>query len=99
MMTNSSSKRDFAKVKCNPSGYFRCPDEVLGMLGLTNEEKLQILRQWEVDARLLAVAEEENMPGDQPNPLDSILKAIEALTGLSRTGTWRRGDSPSKLGV
>jgi hypothetical protein len=38
-----------------------------------------MLKQWELDARLMQVASEENMAGGEPNMLQQVKKAQEAL--------------------
>ena len=42
-------------------------------------QKIEILRQWEQDATLMGVAEEEGMPGPQPKLLQPIRDALHAL--------------------
>ena len=98
-MTARAKKFDLEAAKSDPSSYFDSPDDVVGNLQLTTAQKIEILRQWETDARLMSVAEEENMPGPQATPLDSILKAIEMLEGAAETDEARSGVSSSKLGV
>ena len=66
---------DISKALNDPSSVFHFPKEVLDNADLDNETKLQILNQWEVDARELAVAEEENMVGDGPSMLSRVLRA------------------------
>jgi hypothetical protein len=46
---------------------------------LSREQKIEILRRWEQDARLMEVAEEESMPGPQPKLLQPIRDALHAL--------------------
>jgi hypothetical protein len=62
------SKMDFEKAKLNPAAVFKSPQEVVSIQELSREQKIEILRRWEQDARLMEVAEEENMPGPQPKP-------------------------------
>ena len=69
---------DFEKAKLNPAVVFKSPQEVVSSQELSNE-KIEILRQWEQDARLMEVAEEENMPGPQPKMLQPIRDALHAL--------------------
>ena len=66
---------DISKALSDPSSVFRFPKEVLDNTDLDNATKLQILNQWELDARELAVAEEENMVGDGPSMLSRVLRA------------------------
>jgi len=66
----------------DPSNVFDTPDDVVQDNTLTRDEKIKILRQWEYDARDLAVAEEENMAGGNDNDsglLDKVLRALHVL--------------------
>jgi hypothetical protein len=72
-------KMDLEKAKLNPAAVFNSPQEVVSNRELSREQKIQILQQWEQDARLMEVAEEENMPGPQPKLLQPIRKALHAL--------------------
>ncbi|WP_341502322.1 hypothetical protein [Gallaecimonas sp. GXIMD4217] len=67
------------KILEDPSRRFESPEAVCDEEGLTLEQKIHILRQWEYDARELAVAEEENMAGGPDSRLDRILAAIRRL--------------------
>ncbi len=70
---------DIDKAMMNPESVFSRPGDILGEQTLTREQKIQILRQWEYDARELEVAEEENMAGGPPSMLGEVLKALLAL--------------------
>jgi hypothetical protein len=70
---------DFEKAKLNPAAVFKSPQEVVSSQELSREQKIEILRQWEQDARLMEVAEEESMPGPQPKLLQPIRDALHAL--------------------
>lgn len=70
---------DLDKALLNPAGVFNAPEDVLSAEGLTREQKIEILRRWEYDARELEVATEENMPGQKASCLDRIVKALNAL--------------------
>ena len=70
---------DFEKAKLNPSADFKSPQEVVSSQELSREQKIEVLRQWEQDARLMEVAYEENMPGPQPKLLQPIRDALHAL--------------------
>ena len=67
----------------DPASVYASPRAVVKDEDLTKAQKLEILRQWETDARLLQVAEEENMPGgeDETTMLGRILRAIHKLEG------------------
>jgi hypothetical protein len=70
---------DFEKAKLDPAAIFKSPQEVVSNQELSREQKIEILKQWEQDARLMEVAEEENMPGPQPKMLQPIRDALHAL--------------------
>jgi hypothetical protein len=58
---------------------YQTPDDVLADTSLSDAQKRRILESWERDARELAVAEEENMGGGEPNDLDRVLQALAKL--------------------
>ncbi len=70
---------DIEKAMLNPTAVFRTPEEVLLREDMSREQKIEVLRRWAYDARQLQVAEEENMGGQQPDFLDEILCALQAL--------------------
>jgi hypothetical protein len=57
------------------------PSELLSRQDLTREQKIEALRQWELDLREQMVAEEENMPASEPLgvTLDEVLEALRSL--------------------
>jgi hypothetical protein len=64
-----------AKARLNPTRYFDSPAHVARDVRLNREEKLAILSAWELEARALAGAFEENMIGGGPNRLDEVVQA------------------------
>ena len=62
------------------------PRELLARQDLTRDQKLEMLRQWELDLRERMVAEEENMPATEPAnaTLDEVLEALRALGAESQ---------------
>ena len=70
---------DIEKALLNPSSVFSTPEEVLEAKDLSRDQKIEILRSWEYDARQLQVAEEENMGGQRVNMLDRIINALRRL--------------------
>lgn len=70
---------DFDQAMLNPESVFADPKDVVACDDLSQEQKVAILRQWEYDAREMAVAEEENMPGNESDLLDRVIKALHAL--------------------
>ena len=71
-----SQNVDIKAACANPSKYFEAPRDVLIHPTLSREAKIDILRQWETDARLMAVAEEENLTGGEPSQLSAVVKAL-----------------------
>ena len=94
MAPTSDRPVDLEAALLNPAGCFAVPGDVLAERGLTREQKLRILRQWDQDARQLAVAEEENMTGGEENMVGRVSKAILALGGDAE----RDQAVPTKLG-
>ncbi len=88
------SKSHTDPIFIDPGAVFRTPEEVLQRTDLSREQKIEILRQWEYDARELEVAEEENMVGDQPGLLAQIHQALHALQAHLDA----EGASPTKHG-
>ncbi|MDH3672749.1 MAG: hypothetical protein OES46_16605 [Gammaproteobacteria bacterium] len=70
---------DIHNIELNPAAVFRTPRDVLLREDLSRDEKTNILRQWEYDARECETAKEEGMLGQQPGILDEILNALRAL--------------------
>lgn len=77
----------------DPSKYFASPADVLRADDFSSTDKVRILRQWEMDARELAVAEDENMGGGETMQLDLVLQALHQL-GEAASGA----KSPTKHG-
>jgi len=57
------------------------PAAVLSSEELSRDDKIALLRQWELDLREGMVADEENMPAAEPGPvnLDDVLDALRRL--------------------
>ncbi|HEX5131475.1 MAG TPA: hypothetical protein VFX92_03195, partial [Candidatus Krumholzibacteria bacterium] len=80
------------KALDHPDTVFQRPADVLSCDELSHDEKIRVLRRWEYDARLLEVAQEENMQSEQPGMLSEILRALQKLharripSGPSKSG-------------
>ena len=70
---------DLKSAQTNPSKYFKSPRDVLSHPGISREAKIAILRQWETDARLMSVAEEENLHGGEASQLGAVVNALISL--------------------
>ncbi len=62
------------------------PSKLLDRDDLTRDQKVEVLRQWELDLREEMVAEEENMPAAEPMvvTLDEVLEALRSLGAESQ---------------
>ena len=74
---NEQTKSD-AKVQ-KPSTHFDEPHEVVEDSSLSKAQKVETLDTLEQDARQLAEASSEGMGGGEPNNLDDVLIAKDAL--------------------
>jgi len=86
---SQSNKVDLQSMLRNPAAVFREPRDVLGQKGLTPAQQLAILRQWEVDARALSVAEEEGMAGGERSLLSRVRRAIAQVAEGLKNSTLR----------
>lgn len=73
------SVEDRKKALSIPASVFRHPADVVDSRDFDNSEKAAILRQWELDARLLQVASEEGMSDGERSMLAEVKKAQERL--------------------
>lgn len=74
-----TTESELEKAVLQPWAAYKTPEEVLADRALNDSEKRRILESWERDARELAVAEEENMGGGEPNMLHRVLQALTQL--------------------
>ncbi len=90
---------DLDRAMLVPASVFKTPDEVLQSEKLSCEQKIEILRRWEYDARELQVAEEEGMVGSNSSILDQILRALLRLDELAEIERLERSRSSKQGGV
>ncbi len=77
-------KIDVKKAMLDPMMVFKEPKEVVANHELTRDQKIEILRSWEYDARQLEVAEEEaGMAVRRPEMFDRVVQALHTL-GVER---------------
>ncbi len=100
-MPRGTSPLDIDAVLANPSAYFAQPQDVLTYPGLSLELRLKFLRQWQQDARQLAVAESEGMGGGEESMLGRVNQALRALerpqeTSMNDTGA---GEAQASIGA
>jgi hypothetical protein len=70
---------ELEKAVAQPGSVYKTPEAVLVDTRLNDAEKRRVLESWEQDARELAVAEEENMGGGEPDMLGRVLEALATL--------------------
>ena len=71
---------DVKKAMLDPPMVFKDPKDVVANVELTRDQKIEILRRWEYDARQLEVAEEEaGMAVRHPDMFDRVLQALHVL--------------------
>ncbi len=94
------SMSDIHAAKTNPSKFFTSPREVLAHPALSHAAKIDILRQWETDARLMAVAEEENLSGGEASQLGAVVNALISLGDAEKMPDGEaHPPSPAKAGA
>jgi hypothetical protein len=71
-MTGSRFKQALGDV----SKTFRTPQAILEAGDLSTQQKIDLLKQWETDLRLLMVASEENMTGNVPGRTAELLRQV-----------------------
>ena len=64
----------------DPGSVFASPEVLLVHEGLSNQQKIEILRRWEYDAKESSVALNEGMPDGNGDLLQRILTAIGRLS-------------------
>jgi hypothetical protein len=69
---------DGQKAIDDPSRAFTSPREVVES-ELPRDEKVKILKNWELDARRLLESAEENMTGGEKDRLPEVLRALREL--------------------
>lgn len=73
-----SDQSDYKDALKDPASRFGSPGEVLES-AFSREQKVEILKRWESDARQLMAASDENMPGGEPQQLQAIHDALRQL--------------------
>lgn len=63
---------DFKKSLSNPAEAFKTPQEIMNATELSNEQKIELLRQWRYDELEAEVADQENMGSDHEDRLGEI---------------------------
>jgi hypothetical protein len=89
----------FSKVLGDVSREFDEPRDIVISNDLSLEQKIKLLREWEIDLRELQVAAEENMAGDASSgsTAELLRQCRRALAGLG-VAEGDSGGAPTKQG-
>jgi hypothetical protein len=89
----------FSKAMGDVSRAFDHPRDILATHDLSPEQKIKLLKEWEIDLRELQVASEENMTGDNSSGTTAELLR-ECRGALARLGAadGDGGGAPTKQG-
>ena len=89
----------FNKAMGDVSRAFERPRDILASHDLSPEQKIKLLKEWEIDLRELQVASEENMTGDSSSGTTAELLR-ECRGALARLGAadGDGGGAPTKQG-
>lgn len=72
---------EYEKLVSDPSSIFHTPGEVVENDLLSISQKIQILKSWEQDSRLLEVASDEGMGGGESATLRQVQLALKQVCG------------------
>ena len=78
-MTQAPAELDIEAALQRPRSYFAEPKDVVAHPTLSREEKLAILREWELDARRLSASEGEGFCGGEESMLGRVEDAISLV--------------------
>jgi len=96
-MSAETSQISLKEMLANPSKAFSHPSQVVSAEQLSHGDKVKVLKQWELDARLLQVASEEGMSGGEASMLADVKQAQDEL-GVEPPPDDKRG-APTKTGI
>lgn len=92
------AEQNFDTILNDVSRTYKTPSEIVECKKFTDEQKIKLLSQWEIDLRLLMVASDENMAGTEPGRTANLLTAVRAAlqelgapTNLEQAGPGKAG--------
>jgi hypothetical protein len=80
-MSKRKTELDLEQAQLDPGAVFASPEVLRDHSGLTQAQKIELLRRWAYDASELAVAEEEGMLNGEDTLLARVLTVLDELTG------------------
>lgn len=71
----------YQEALMDPHVIYHYPKDVLADTSLSRNQKINVLKQWQIDAKSLLVADEENMAGADlsENMLSRVMRALDQL--------------------
>jgi len=88
---------DYDAALRDPAAHFPDPAAVIDAAGLSEQQKVAVLRQWEYDESEIAVAAEEGMPGPDSELLQKIAAALAVLDpGGETTAPFKQRVPPTR---
>jgi hypothetical protein len=79
MKVSAIGSAEIEQALISPASVFDTPQEVVESRALAKAMKIEILKRWELDARALQRATEENMAGGEASPIDAVNDALAQL--------------------
>jgi hypothetical protein len=92
------AKSRFKEALGDVSRVFKTPQAVLDASDLERQQKLDLLKQWETDLRLLMVASEENMTGNVPGRTAELLREVLRCLNALGVNEDKAQPAPNKSG-
>lgn len=77
--SNRLTPHDIENAMVNPVLVFDRPTEIVTCTQLSREQKIEMLKKWELDARALQRASDESMTGCETSELDDVNSALSKL--------------------
>lgn len=78
------ARSHFEKARQDVGKVFARPQDIVDASALSLQQKIDLLKEWELDLRELMVASEENMPSTAPGQTAELLRSVRLL--LTRLG-------------
>lgn len=72
----TTAKTPFDLLRADPAAHFNTPAEILASSYLDRDQKLDLLKAWELDETRLQEAASENMSGGEADRLSAVRNAI-----------------------
>ena len=83
-MSKGNASIDIEDALSDPALSFAEPMDIVADAKLSRETKRKLLTQWERDAQLLAVAENEGMDGGEESMLGRVRHALRQLDSADK---------------